>query len=126
MEKLIINSNKAPAAVGPYSQAVQYQGIIYLSGQIPLTVDGNIVEGSIAEEAAQVFDNMKAVCQAAGGDLHDVLKLNLFLTDMAYFAEVNEVMMRYFQPPYPARACVAVKELPKGVRIEADGIMKAN
>lgn len=122
--KAIIFTEKAPAAIGTYSQAVKVHNTVYLSGQIPLVPEtGNLVEGDFAEQARQVFRNLKAVCQAADGDLKDIVKLNLFLTDLSNFPIVNTVMAEFFEAPYPARAAIGVKELPKGAVVEADGIM---
>jgi reactive intermediate/imine deaminase len=122
--KAIIFTDKAPAAIGTYSQAVKVQNTVYLSGQIPLVpTTGNLIEGDFAEQARQVFRNLKAVCQAADGDLKDIVKLNLFLTDLSNFPIVNTVMAEFFEAPYPARAAIGVKELPKGAVVEADGIM---
>lgn len=122
--KAIIFTEKAPAAIGTYSQAVKVHNTVYLSGQIPLVpATGALVEGDFAEQARQVFRNLKAVCQAADGDLKDIVKLNLFLTDLSNFPIVNTVMAEFFEAPYPARAAIGVKELPKGAVVEADGIM---
>lgn len=122
--KAIIFTEKAPAAIGTYSQAVKVHNTVYLSGQIPLVpATGALVAGDFAEQARQVFRNLKAVCQAADGDLKDIVKLNLFLTDLSNFPIVNTVMAEFFEAPYPARAAIGVKELPKGAVVEADGIM---
>lgn len=122
--KAIIFTEKAPAAIGTYSQAVKVHNTVYLSGQIPLVPGtANLVEGDFAAQVHQVFNNLRAVCQAADGDLKDIVKLNLFLTDLSNFPIVNEVMAEYFESPYPARAAIGVKELPKGAVVEADGIM---
>ena len=126
MKKHIISTNKAPAAVGTYSQAVAVNGgtTIYLSGQIPLVPETmEIVDGGIAEEIHQVFKNLTAVCQEAGGDLSSIVKLNIFLTDLSHFPIVNEIMAQYFDQPYPARAAIGVNELPKAVGVEMDGVM---
>lgn len=124
MSKTAITSNKAPAAIGPYSQAVEVNGMVYLSGQIPLDPDsGELVSGDFATHARRVLDNIKAVCAAAGGDMQDIVKLNVYLIDLGNFATVNEVMQEYFQEPWPARAAVAVAALPKGAQIEIDAIM---
>lgn len=121
----IIHTDKAPAAIGPYSQAVKVGSTVYLSGQIPFIPETmELVEGDIKEEARRVFQNLSAVAQAAGGVLSDAVKMNVYLTDMANFAEVNEVMQEFFTEPYPARVALAVAELPKGVRVEADGILE--
>ena len=124
MTKEIIQTNKAPKAIGTYSQAVKVDHTIYLSGQIPLVPETmTIVEGDITAQVTQVFDNLKAVAEAAGGGLDDIVKLNVFLTDLSYFPLVNEIMGRYFQEPYPARAAIGVAALPKNSDVEMDGIM---
>ena len=124
MTKEIIQTNKAPKAIGTYSQAVKVDHTIYLSGQIPLVPETmTIVEGDITVQVTQVFDNLKAVAEAAGGGLDDIVKLNVFLTDLSYFPLVNEIMGRYFQEPYPARAAIGVAALPKNADVEMDGIM---
>lgn len=123
MAKTIISTDKAPAAIGTYSQAVRVEHTVYLSGQIgldPATM--TLVEG-IDAQIVRVFENLKAVAEAAGGSLADVVKLNVYLTDLGNFAKVNETMARYFSEPYPARAAVGVKELPKGALVEADAVM---
>lgn len=122
--KAIIYSEQAPQAIGTYSQAVKVNNTVYLSGQIPLIpTTMELVDGDFAAQADQVFKNLKAVCQASNGDLQDIVKLNIYLTDLSNFPMVNEVMAKYFQEPYPARAAVGVSELPKGAMVEADGIM---
>tara|TARA_B100000745_G_scaffold92868_1_gene58530 strand:+ start:152 stop:559 length:408 start_codon:yes stop_codon:yes gene_type:complete len=129
MKKHIISTNKAPAAVGTYSQAVVVTGgtTIYLSGQIPLVPETmEVVGGGIENEIHQVFKNLTAVCQEAGGDLSNIVKLNIFLTDLNNFAVLNEIMATYFDQPYPARAAIGVNELPKGVSVEMDGVMVMN
>lgn len=124
MSKSVINSDKAPAAIGTYSQAIKAGNTVYLSGQIPLVpATMQMVEGGFEAEAVQVFENLKAVCEAAGGSLADIAKLNIFLTDLGNFATVNEVMGRYFQQPYPARAAIGVAALPRGAQVEMDGIL---
>jgi len=126
MKKHIISTEKAPAAVGTYSQAVAVTGgtTVYLSGQIPL-VPGTmeVVEGGIEEQIHQVFKNLQAVCKKSKGSLGDIVKLNIFLTDLNNFATLNEIMSTYFSEPYPARAAIGVNELPKGVSVEMDGVM---
>lgn len=120
----IISTPNAPAAIGTYSQAVRVGDTVYLSGQIALIPENmQLAEGDISERIHQVFKNLSAVCEAAGGSLQDIAKLNIFLTDMAHFATVNEIMAQYFQQPYPARAAVAVKQLPKDTDVEMDGVM---
>ncbi|BBP42411.1 RidA family protein [Thiosulfativibrio zosterae] len=120
----VISTDKAPAAIGTYSQAVRFGNTVYLSGQIALIPETmQLAEGDISVRIHQVFKNLSAVCEAAGGTLQDIVKMNIFLTDMAHFATVNEIMAQYFQQPYPARAAVAVKQLPKDTDIEMEGIM---
>ena len=122
--KAIISTDQAPAAIGTYSQAVKTHNTVYLSGQIPLDpATMTMVNESFEAEAHQVFKNIKAVCQAADGELSDIVKLNIFLTDLSNFATVNEIMAQYFKEPYPARAAIGVAQLPKDAQIEADGIM---
>lgn len=124
MAKEIIKTDKAPQAIGTYSQAVKVDNTVYLSGQIPLVPETmEIIEGGISDEIRRVFDNLRAVCQAAGGDLKDIVKLNIFLTDLTNFPTVNEVMAEYFSEPYPARAAIGVAALPKGVGVEMDAVM---
>ncbi len=124
MTKQIIATDKAPAAIGTYSQAVKIDKTVYLSGQIPLVPSTmEIIEGGIEAEIKQVFNNLSAVCEAAGGSLQDIAKLNIFLTDLTHFPTVNEIMATYFQQPYPARAAIGVASLPKGVGVEMDAIM---
>ena len=124
MKKEVIHSNKAPQAIGTYSQAVKVGNTVYLSGQIPL-VPGmmELEKGDMRAQIARVFENLKAVANAAGGDLSNVVKLNVFLTDLGHFPLVNEVMSKYFQQPYPARAAIGVAALPKGAAVEMDAIM---
>ncbi len=122
--KQIIATDKAPQAIGTYSQAVRHGDTVYLSGQIALIPETmELVEGEIDGRIHQVFKNLSAVCEAAGGSLQDIAKLNIFLTDMSHFATVNEIMAQYFEQPYPARAAVAVKQLPKDTDVEMDGVM---
>ena len=124
MSKQTIHSDNAPAAIGTYSQAVRHGDLVFLSGQIPLDPKTmEIVDGNFDTRARRVFDNLKAVAVAAGGDLNQVVKLTIFLTDLSNFAAVNNVMEDYFDQPYPARAAVGVASLPKGVDIEADAIL---
>ncbi len=123
MPRTVINTDKAPAAIGTYSQAIKTGDTVYLSGQIPLDPTSmQLVEGFDAQ-VVQVFENLKAVAEAAGGSLKDIAKLNIFLTDLSHFATVNEIMSRYFEQPYPARAAIGVAALPKGAQVEMDGIM---
>ena len=129
MKKRIISTEKAPAAVGTYSQAVAITGgvTIYLSGQIPLVPETmEVIEGGIENEIHQIFKNLSAVCKEAGGGLNDIVKLNIFLTDLNNFALLNEIMATYFKQPYPARAAIGINELPKGVSVEMDGVMVVN
>lgn len=121
--KSIISTDQAPAAIGTYSQAVRAGNTVYLSGQIGLDpASMQLVEG-IEAQIHRVFDNLAAVAQAAGGSLGDVVKLNVYLTDLAHFGRVNEIMAQYFSPPYPARAAVGVASLPRGALVEADAVM---
>ncbi len=125
MAKAIIQTDKAPQAIGTYSQAVKAGTTVYLSGQIPLNPETmEIVSDDFSEQAKQVFENVKAVCEAAGGTINDLGKVNIFLPDLSHFATVNEIMAQYFTKPYPARAAIGVKELPKASQIEIDGIME--
>ncbi|MCT8988590.1 RidA family protein [Shewanella phaeophyticola] len=124
-EKIIIATDKAPQAIGTYSQAVKVGSTVYLSGQIPLDPKTmTMISDDFSEQVVQVFENLTAVCEAAGGTMSDIVKLNIFLTDLSHFATVNDIMSRYFQQPYPARAAIGVKELPKGSLVEMDGIME--
>lgn len=121
--KAIIQTDFAPAAIGTYSQAVKVENTVYLSGQIPLIPSSmELVQGEFKDRARQVFKNLQAVCEASGGDLSSIVKLNIYLTDLDRFAEVNSVMAEFFAEPYPARAAIGVAALPKGCDIEADGI----
>ncbi|GAB2902534.1 RidA family protein [Microvirgula curvata] len=122
-EKHIIHTDRAPAAIGAYSQAVRVGDIVYLSGQIPLDPASMQLVDGIEVQVHQVFTNLKAVTEAAGGSLDHIVKLNIFLTDLGHFAKVNEIMGQYFQQPYPARAAVGVAALPKGALVEAEGVM---
>lgn len=124
MSKQAIQTNAAPAAIGTYSQAIRSGNTIYLSGQIPLDpATMELVSGDIDAEIRRVFDNLKAVVEAAGADFSHFTKLNVFLTDLGHFAKVNEIMAEYFQQPYPARAAIGVAALPRGARVEMDGIL---
>ncbi|MHB1616330.1 MAG: Rid family detoxifying hydrolase [Metallibacterium sp.] len=124
MKRSIISSSDAPAAIGPYSQAVRVADTVYLSGQIPLDPrSGQMVEGDISAQARQVFANLAAVAAAAGGSLQQAVRIGIFLTDLNDFAAVNQVMEALLQPPYPARATVGVAALPRGARVEADAIL---
>ena len=120
----VIKTDKAPAAIGTYSQAIKAGSTVYLSGQIPLDpATMQLVGGDMGAQVRRVFDNLTAVCEAAGGSLRDIVKLNIFLTDLSHYAQVNDIMAEYFQEPYPARAAVGVAALPKGVGVEMDAIM---
>jgi reactive intermediate/imine deaminase len=124
MSKEIISTPLAPQAIGTYSQAVKVENTIYLSGQIALDPESmQVVEGDIAVQIRRVFDNLKAVADAAGGDFSDFVKLNVYLTELGNFPIVNQIMAEYFSEPYPARAVVGVSALPKGVGVEMDAIM---
>jgi len=124
IKREVIHTDDAPAAIGTYSQAIKVGDTVYLSGQIPLVPETmKVVEGDMDVQIRRVFDNVQAVTKAAGGSLADIVKLNIFLTDLSHFALVNEVMADYFQQPYPARAAVGVASLPKGVPVEMDGVM---
>ncbi len=125
MSKQVISTKNAPAAIGTYSQAVKVGGTVYLSGQIPLVPETmEMITTGFVDEAHQVFKNLTAVCEAAGGSLNDLAKVNIYLTDLANFAQVNEVMAQYFNEPYPARAAIGINQLPKGAQIEIDGILE--
>lgn len=123
MAKTIISTPHAPAAIGTYSQAVRVGDTVYMSGQIGLDPATMQMVDGIDAQIVRVFDNLKAVAEAAGGSLADVVKLNVFLTDLAHFAKVNETMATYFSAPFPARAAIGVKELPRGALVEADAVM---
>ncbi len=124
MTRKIIQTNKAPQAIGTYSQAIKIDNTVYLSGQIPLDPETmEITEGDISDHIRQVFDNIQAVAEASGGSLDDIVKLNVFLTDLSNFPIVNEIMAEYFTQSYPARAAVGVAALPKDAEVEMDAIM---
>lgn len=125
MSKSIIQTDNAPQAIGTYSQAVKAGTTVYLSGQIPLVADTmEMVSDDFEKQARQVFENVKAVCEAAGGSMNDVVKLNIYMLDLSHFTKVNEIMSGYFSQPYPARAAIGVAGLPKGAQIEIDGVME--
>lgn len=125
MSREIIHTDNAPKAIGTYSQAVKVGTTVYLSGQIPLIPDTmEMVSDDFAEQAQQVFKNLSAVCEAAGGNLQQMAKVNIFLTDLGKFAIVNEIMSQHFEQPYPARAAIEVAGLPKGSQIEIDGVLE--
>ncbi len=124
MPRTAIHSDHAPAAIGPYSQATRAGNLVFLSGQIPLDPrTGNLVEGDIAAQARRAFDNLKAVCEAAGGTMDDIVRVGLYLTDLGQFTAVNGVMADYFQTPYPARSTIEVPALPKGAAFEVDAVL---
>ena len=124
MSKQIIHSHHAPVAIGAYSQAVKVGNTVYLSGQIPLdAATMTLIEGSMDAQIRRVFDNLNAVAEAAGGSLNEIVKLNVFLTDLSHFALVNEIMAGYFNDPFPARAVIGVASLPRGASVEIDAVM---
>jgi reactive intermediate/imine deaminase len=124
MPRQPIHSDRAPAAIGPYSQATRAGDTVFLSGQIALDpATGLLVEGGIEAQARRAFDNLKAVCEAAGGSMDDVVRLGLYLTDLGQFAVVNQVMSDYFDAPYPARSTIEVSGLPRGAQFEVDAIL---
>ena len=124
MSKQVIHTDQAPQAIGPYSQAVRAGNTVYLSGQIPLVPETmEIISDDVSEQTTQVFKNLQAVCEAAGGSLQDIVKLNIFMPDLGNFNAVNEVMTQFFSIPYPARAAVGVRALPKNVKVEIEGVM---
>lgn len=124
MSRTPIHTDQAPAAIGTYSQAIKAGNTLYLSGQIPLDPKTmQMVDGDIDAHITRVFENLKAVAEAGGGSLAQVVKLNVFLTDLGNFARVNEIMARYFQQPYPARAAIGVASLPRGAQVEMDAII---
>lgn len=125
MTRVVISTDQAPAAIGTYNQAIKTGTTVYLSGQIPLIPETmEIISEDFAEQAEQVFKNLAAVCEAAGGSLANAVKLNIFLTDLGNFTQVNEIMAKYVAEPFPARAAVQVAALPKGVQIEIDGVLE--
>jgi reactive intermediate/imine deaminase len=125
MSKSVIHTDKAPQAIGTYSQAIKSGTTVYLSGQIPLVPETmQVISEDFSEQAHQVFKNIQAVCAAADGSINHLVKVNIFLTDLSNFAILNEIMSQYFKQPYPARAAVQVSALPKGVQIEIDGVME--
>jgi reactive intermediate/imine deaminase len=124
MSREIIHTEQAPAAVGPYSQAVRHGDLVFLSGQVGLDpATGALVEGGVEAQARQVFRNLQAVCEAADGSLDDLVKVTIFLTDMANFAAVNQIMADAFSEPYPARATIGVAGLPLGAEVEVEGVL---
>lgn len=124
MSRTIITTDNAPAAIGPYSQAVHAGNTVYFSGQIPLDpTSGTLVEGDISTQTRRVFDNLKAVAEAAGGSFEQIVRVGIYVTDLTNFTAVNAVMNEYFQAPYPARSTIEVAGLPKGAQVEVDAIM---
>lgn len=124
MTREVIATKNAPGAIGAYSQAVKAGNTVYVSGQIPLVpATMEVVEGDVVANIRQVFENLKAVCEASGGSLQDIVKLTVYLTDLKDFGDVNEVMAEFFKEPYPARAAIGVAQLPKDVPVEVDAIM---
>ena len=124
MTRQIIETPRAPAAVGPYSQAVRHGNLVFLSGQVALDpATGTLVEGGVAEQTRQVFRNLQAVCEAAGSGLDAILKLNIYLTDLGHFATVNAIMAETFSAPYPARATIGVAALPLGAEVEMEAVL---
>lgn len=124
MPRTAIHSDHAPAAIGPYSQATRAGNLVFFSGQIPLDpATGELVDGDIAAQAQRAFDNLKAVCAAAGGSMDDIVRVGLYLTDLSQFGAVNAVMGEYFAQPYPARSTIEVPALPKGAAFEVDAVM---
>jgi reactive intermediate/imine deaminase len=124
MSRQSIHSDRAPAAIGPYSQAVRSGATVYLSGQIPLDpATMQLVEGDIATQTRRVFDNLRAVCEAAGGSLAQIARIGIYLTDLGHFAQVNAVMQDYFETPFPARSTIGVASLPRGAQVEVDAIL---
>lgn len=122
--RAVISTPQAPAAIGPYSQAIKVGNTVWISGQIPLIPESmEVVSGDISAQSTQVFNNLKAVAEAAGGTLNDAVKINISLTNLEHFGAVNEIMANFLQEPYPARACVQVAALPKGVDIEVEAIL---
>ena len=124
MSRQPVHTDHAPAAIGPYSQAIRAGNTVYLSGQTPLVpATGQMVEGDIEAQARQAFDNLRAVCEAAGGSFERIVRLGLYLTDLSDFARVNAVMAEYFSQPYPARSTIQAAALPRGAAFEVDGVM---
>ena len=124
MSKEIISTNKAPQAIGPYSQAVKTGNLIFISGQVPINPEtGDVVSGSIEDQANQVIENIRNICEAADRDLGNIVKLSIFLTDLGNFSIVNEAMKKHFSEPYPARATIEVSGLPLGVDVEIEAIV---
>ena len=124
MPRQSIHSDQAPAAIGPYSQATRAGNTVYCSGQVPIDpATGELVEGDISAQARRAFDNLKAVCEAAGGSFDDIVRVGLYLTNLGQFAQVNAVMAEYFSTPYPARSTIEVAALPRGAAFEVDAVL---
>jgi reactive intermediate/imine deaminase len=124
MTRQAIHSDQAPAAIGPYSQATRAGDTVFFTGQVPIDpATGNLVDGDIAAQARRAFDNLKAVCEAAGGSFDHIVRVGLYLTDLGQFAQVNAVMAEYFSQPYPARSTIGVSALPRGAAFEVDAVM---
>lgn len=124
MTRQAIHSDQAPAAIGPYSQATRAGDTVFFSGQVPIDpATGNLVDGDIAAQARRAFENLKAVCEAAGGSFDHIVRVGLYLTDLGQFAQVNAVMAEYFSQPYPARSTIGVSALPRGAAFEVDAVM---
>ena len=124
MPRQSIHSDQAPAAIGPYSQATRAGNTVYCSGQVPIDpATGELVEGDISAQARRAFDNLKAVCEAAGGSFDDIVRVGLYLTDLSQFSQVNAVMAEYFSTPYPARSTIEVAALPRGAAFEVDAVL---
>ncbi len=124
MPRQAIHSDHAPAAIGPYSQATRAGDMVFFSGQVPIDpATGQLVDGDIAAQARRAFDNLRAVCEAAGGSFDDIVRVGLYLTDLGQFAQVNAVMAEYFSQPYPARSTIGVSALPRGAAFEVDAVM---
>lgn len=122
--KQVIKTDKAPASAGTYSQAIKVGNMVYLAGQIALDpATSQVIEGGVREHIIQIFENLRAVAIAAGGDLDSIVRLGVYLTDLSHFAILNQVMEEYFEPPYPARTTIGVSSLPKGVNVEVDAVM---
>lgn len=120
--KQVLNTDKAPKAIGTYSQAVRVGNLVFISGQIPLNPETMELEQGFTEQTHRVFKNLQAICQEAGGDLANIVKLNIYVTDLANFAELNDIMGKYFSAPYPARAAVQISALPKGAMVEMEAV----
>ena len=120
--RTVVKTSQAPVAIGPYEQAIAFQGVLYTSGQIPLDLNGDLVEGGIEAQTRQCLENLAAICRAAGTSLGQALKVTIYLTDMDHFQSCNQIYQQYFERSRPARSCVAVKALPKGAQVEIEGV----